>query len=68
MEIDNFQEDAGRVTHDYEIENLVYLEMTGIYRKLDYSKQGPYIINEVFTKSKVRVQCGQVNERIILYH
>ena len=38
--------------------------MTDIYRKLDYIKQGLYIITEVFTNSTVRVQSGQVNKRI----
>ena len=62
--IDNGRENAKRITHDYSIGNRVYAEMTGIYRKLDYKKQGPCIITEVFTKDTVRVQCGQVNERI----
>ena len=44
MHIDNFQENARWVTHDYEIGDQVYVEMTGIYRKLDYKKQGPNII------------------------
>ena len=38
--------------------------MSGIYRKIDYKKQGPYIITEVFPNVTVRVQQGQVNEKI----
>ena len=64
VDIDNSRENTKRVTHDYAIGNQVYVETTGIYRKLDYKKQGPCIITEVFTKDTVRVQCGQVNERI----
>ena len=64
VEIDNIRENAKRVTHDYVIGNQVYVEITGIYRKLDYSKQGSYIITEVFTNGIFRVQRGQVNERI----
>ena len=61
VDIDNGRENAKRVTHDYAIGNRVYVEMTGIYRKLYYRKQGPYIITEVFTNGTVLVQHGQVN-------
>ena len=64
LDIDNVRENAKRVTHDYAIGNQVYVEITGIYRKLDYRKQGPYRITEVFTNSTVWVQRVQVNERI----
>ena len=43
VDIDNARENARQVRHDYAIRNQVYVEMTGIYRKLDYRKQGPYI-------------------------
>ena len=39
--------------YDYAIGNLVYVEMTDIYSKLDYSKQGPYIIPELFINDTV---------------
>ena len=38
--------------------------MTGIYQTLDFNKHGPYRITEVFANGTVRVQRGQVNERI----
>ena len=41
VDIDNVRENSKRVTYDYAIGDLVYVEMTGIYRKLDYRKQGP---------------------------
>ena len=41
VSIDNFRENARQVTHDYTIGDQFYVEMTGIYRKLDYKKQGP---------------------------
>ena len=53
IDIDNLRGKARRVTHDYEISDQVYAEMTGIYRKLDYKKQGMYRITEVFTKCTV---------------
>ena len=43
--MDNVKENAKWVMHDYAIGKLVYVEMTGIYRKLDYKKQGPYRID-----------------------
>ena len=64
LDIDNVRENAKRLTHDYAIGNRVYVEMTVIYRKLDYKKQGPYIITEVFTNGTVQFQRGKVNERI----
>ena len=64
VDIDNVRENAKQVTHDYPIEDQVYVKMTGIYRKIDHSKQGPYRITEVFTNSKFRVQWEQVNEQI----
>ena len=36
--IDNSRENDKRVTHDYTISDRVCVEMTGIYRKLDYKK------------------------------
>ena len=39
MDIDNIQENARQVTHEYEIGDQVYVKMTGIYSKLDYKKQ-----------------------------
>ena len=40
--------------HDYAIGDPVYVEMTGIYHKLDCKKQGPHRITEVFTNSTVQ--------------
>ena len=64
MDIDNFREKDRQVTNDYAIGNIVYVDMTGIYRKLYYNKQVPYIITEVSINGTVRVQQVQVKERI----
>ena len=64
VDIDNFIENYRQVTHDYAVGDQVFVEMTGIYLKLNYKKQGPYRINEVFTNCTVWVQREQVNERI----
>ena len=63
VDMHNFQENARRVTHDYGIGNQVYVEMTDIYRKLDYKKQEPYRSTEVFTNGTARLQQGQVTNK-----
>ena len=37
-------ENDRQVMHDYAVGDIVYLEITDIYLKLDYNKQGPYRI------------------------
>ena len=64
VDIDNVKENARKITHDYKIGYQLYVKMSGIYRKIDYKKQGPYIITEVFTNVTVRVKRGQVNEQL----
>ena len=66
VDIDNVRENAKRVTHDYSIGDQVYVEMTGIYLRLGYSKHGPCKITEVFTNGIVRFQCEQINERTLV--
>ena len=39
LDIDNVRGNTKRVTHDYDTGDFVYVEMTGIYRKLDYKKK-----------------------------
>ena len=56
VDIDNVRENVKQVTHEYAIGDRVYVEITGNYRKLDYKKQGPYRITEVFTNVTVQVQ------------
>ena len=50
--------------HDYAISNIVYVKITGIYRKLYYIKQGQYMITKVFINGTFRVEGKMVNERI----
>ena len=52
-----------RLIHEYAVGNLLYVDMTGIYHKLDYKKYGTYIITEVFTNGTVSVNKGQVNKK-----
>ena len=53
VDIDNVQENNRQVTHDYTIDDKVYVKITGIYCKLDYKKQEPYRTAEAFTKITV---------------
>ena len=50
--------------YEYAVGNLVYVEMTGIYYKQHFKKQGLYIIKEVFTNNTLQFQRVQVNEYI----
>ena len=64
VDIDNVQEKASRVTHGYIIGYWFYVEITGIYQKLDYTKQVMYETTEVFTNGIFQVQQVQVKEWI----
>ena len=64
FDIDSVHENAKWVTIDYAVRGIVYVGMTGIYQKLDYDKQGTYIITKVLTKGTVQVQQGKVNKPI----
>ena len=66
VNIDDVQENARQVTHEYSIGNIVYVEMTGIYRKLYYKKQGPYRITELFDNGTFWVKLGQVRKCIYI--
>ena len=48
VDIDKARKNARQVRHDYSVSNIVYVENTVIFHRLDYNKQGPYIITEVF--------------------
>jgi len=61
---DNLRENANRVSHDYAIGDQVYVKIDGIKRKLDNKKSGPYRITQIHTNGTVRIQKGNVNERI----
>ena len=58
------RKNASRVRYNYALGDLVYVDKTGIFRRIDYKNHGRYIINKVFTNGIVRVQMDQVNEHI----
>ena len=53
VDIENVQENARRVKNDYAINDIAYVEMTGIYHTLGYSKNGPYRITQVLKNGTV---------------
>ena len=64
VDLVDVRENDKQVMHEYAIDNQVYVKIIGIYQKLDYKKQGPNRITEVFTNGTFRVQWVQVNKRI----
>ena len=60
----NLRENKHRVDYDYTVGQDIYIKNDGIQRKMDSPKQGPFKITEVFTNGTVRIQRGNVNERI----
>ena len=60
----NLRENSNRVDYDYQIDDKVYVIKDGIYRKLEALKLGAFVITDVYTNGTVRIQRGNVNERI----
>ena len=60
--IDNVHNNSSQVRHDYAIGDLVYVENTGVSKKLSYRKEGPYRITEVFTSSTIQFYRGDINK------
>ena len=44
------------VRHYYRLDEIVYVDNTGIYHKLDYKKNGMYRITEVYINGTVQFQ------------
>ena len=63
----NLRENIKRVDYDYQIDDKVYVIKDGIYRKLETPKFGPFVITDVYTNGTVRIQRGNVNERINIH-
>ena len=43
-DIDNVHRNSIQFSHDYTVDDILHMDMAGIYRKLDYNKYIPYII------------------------
>jgi len=64
LDQDNLRENSRWVNYDYAVQDKVYVKPDWIYRKMDYQKKGPYTITQVHTNSTVRINRGNVNDRI----
>ena len=53
-----------RVDFDYKVGGKVLIVKSGILRKAEDKNEGPYAITDVFTNGTVRIQRGNLNERI----
>ncbi len=60
----NLRENSKRIDFDYEVGQKAYIVRDKPYRKLDGPKIGPFRITDVYTNGTVRIQKGNVNERI----
>ena len=60
----NLRENQNRIDFDYQIGQKVYVINNDIKRKLESPKKGPYLITNIYTNGTVRIQRGNVNERI----
>jgi hypothetical protein len=58
------QKNAKRIPHQYQIGNMVLVDVAGIRQKLDVPRHGPYKRTETFTNGTVRIQRGIVDDRI----
>jgi hypothetical protein len=57
----NRRENASRISHDYK----VLLKKPGKHlRKLEGPRAGPHTVTAIYTNRTVRIQKGQVNERV----
>ena len=61
---DNLRENRKRVDYDYQVGDQIYVLRDGIHRKLEGPHQGPYPITHIYTNGTVRIQKGNVNERL----
>ena len=60
----NLRENQNRIDFDYQNGQKVYVINNDIKRKLESPKKGPYLITNIYTNGTVRIQRGNVNERI----
>jgi hypothetical protein len=61
----NRRENASRISHDYKVGDKVLLRKPGKHlRKLEAPRTGPHTVTAIFTNGTVRIQNGNINERV----
>ena len=63
---DNTRENNKRIEHQYSVDDYVYVvrDKDEVSRKMTAPKTGPYAVTDVYDNGTVRIQRGNVNERI----
>ena len=63
---DNTRENNKRIEHVYNVDDYVYVvrDKDDVSRKMTAPKMGPYTVTDVYNNGTVRIQRGNVNERI----
>ena len=61
----NKKENAGRMPHTYKIGDKILLEKPKtVRRKLESPRTGPYEVTQVYTNGTIRIQRGNISERV----
>jgi hypothetical protein len=65
MDRNNKRETASIINHDYKVGDKVLLKKPGKnLRKLEAPRTGPHTVNAIYTNGTLRIQKGNVNERV----
>jgi hypothetical protein len=63
----NRRENASIINHDYKVGDKVLLKKPGKHlRKLEAPRTGPHTVTAIYTNGTLRIQKGNVNERVII--
>lgn len=60
----NARENRSRISHTYSQGDKVLLAKPGILRKLSTPRQGPYIVEQVYSNGTIRIRRGSISERV----
>jgi hypothetical protein len=65
MAPNNKRENATVINHDYKVGDKVLLKKPGKHlKKLEAPRTGPYTVTAIYTNGTLRIQKGNVNERV----
>jgi hypothetical protein len=65
MARNNRRENASRTNHDYKVGDKALFKKSGKHlRKLEAPRTGPHTVNAIYTTGPLRIQKGNVNERV----
>ena len=57
-------ENKHRLSYDYKVDDTVLIVKEGIIRTVERLNEGPYTITQVHTSGTVRIQRGEISERL----